>query len=458
MADPDPQTPGFVPLEDLAVRRSGRTTFQRVMKAATESVSSLIGGSADAPLPGGYRSAEAERLADFIVSHTLPQSEIEALAIAGTAGAGGLAAKLTTQGLPAALTRIGGGILGGETGGQISGEPTGKGALIGGVGAFAGEVVGAGVNLARSIGAKRVAAKIQTKDAAALGSVLENAGPTTLPIPSGPPPTPLFPGVRTPEQLAQLALREDVGLATLRAQQDAADTFISQKIGTRLTRLPSDPKTWVPYQAAVQELREGGASAFPKSQQTPLTATPRAAKVEQREAVERMMEDLWAADPSGEAVTMFQLARNQYRQGRGWLDLLGQAFKPGRLEANRVVFATDELMGMLSTKEGDRIRRKIGDRAYTGVEAVVFRGEGPFRRDVLQAGTKFGFFPQIPGVPGAFIPFRMGEAQFVGRPTEMGALGRTLLDVGGIDLTREAAEIGLPPGPLRIPGTSPTPQ
>lgn len=152
----------------------------------------------------------------------VPQTPLEAGAMAGTMLAGPAAplvkavpylGRAMTVGR-GALGRILGGAVGGEIGGEVSGEPTGKGALVGGGAATVGEVGGAAAGkLYRStdMGRRQIAAD----DARNVGNAIDAAAPT------------LKPGT-TANAMQRTA--EGQGLARINAAKEAAVADIEKQL------------------------------------------------------------------------------------------------------------------------------------------------------------------------------------------------------------------------------------
>lgn len=428
---------GFISVAEFATQQSAQKTPIRAgLAAATRIVGRAFGLALEpAQALSPFVTPEiTERTGMTAAEVVVPQDAIELLADLGLGIGGGIAAKAGLKGAKAVLTRVSGAAVGGETGGVLEGRPIGLGALLGGTGAVLGEAAGAGfekIQKARQIAALR---KISEMDARGVGHILEHAGPRTVALPGQPRP-PLFPGFRTPEELAQFALREKSGLTVLRAEAQRADDLITTQIQNKLVRNPAEPTEFIPYSEAARNLSEMGSRAFPAAQRDPFKAVIRSAKREQRAAEKRLLTDLAQHDPTGEAVTLFQQRQEMFRQGRGWIEFLNGAFK--RLQPGFVAFNTDSLQQTIA-REGDKLRRRIGDRAFEAVEMAVTRGAGSFRRDVLSTGTQFGMFPSVPGIPGAFLPIRFGGTEFVGNPLALSPVSRALLDVGGITGTGRA--------------------
>jgi len=129
----------------------------------------------------GYELPSSEELPGAIARELVPQTPIEAGAMVGTAVGGPIAPLLrAVPGLRyfgrAPAGRILGGALGGEAGGLAEGADIGQGALIGGGGAIAGEVIGGGGGAItrRLPGAK---SRISERQARELRDVMESINP-----------------------------------------------------------------------------------------------------------------------------------------------------------------------------------------------------------------------------------------------------------------------------------------
>mgnify|MGYP001612449813 FL=1 len=351
-------------------------------------VAELLGGSERAPLPGGYRSPEAE-MAGKIASAPVPSSFLESGQLIGTALGGPAgravpgAARILGRAAPA-VGRVIGGAIGGETGGRLEGAPPGRGALLGGGGAATGEVLGPVLSkVFRSLPGMK--ARIAGHDAAKFGMEMERLAP-----PLG--------GARTAEDIRALAAgpgREALGQAKEQAVQ---------QIEARLGQLQPVLYPWQPGYAApghmimpslgnrAMTLREAndalseiGARAFSKN---PLDRTFQG--VDQRRLYGRIEKEieqgLRGLDPTGGALQLWQPAQQTYKAGLALMRETGRkgAFRTGAdLQFNTPAFQRR----LADPRVEADLRKRFGDVGFERLRDRMLRGGAPGEVDVLAPGS-----------------------------------------------------------------------
>lgn len=402
----------------------------------------------------------AQGPARSLAEMAVPQTPTDLAIMAGTLGAGGIATKAGLTGLKASATRIGGGTIGGTVGGAAESEsPTGAawGAVKGLASSTLGEALGGAMNFARNVGIDRMRKKIQGIDAERVGHALEQ----------NPKLGDVFAGMRTPEQLRELALGTttlpsgkvaNVGIAKLQAAQEAANTEIGQLISQRppppnigqgvtapqyFARQsgffpdPQNPSRFVPWDEAKQSLSELGIKAFGGPKGNPLEPTINGVDTKQAwaEAVRELKRYLGNYDPTGKALALFNGAQEQYEAGRYALKTLRAAFQ--RLEPDRVAFNSDRIQRLLGTQE-TQATKKLGPEGFDALAQAVRLKQGAGYQDLFSPSGILSRMAEIlPGPGGTYARLRVGEPSLVGNPFTATQPQRT-----GLTLTTQA--VGLP--------------
>lgn len=217
-------------------------------KPVTSAVAKGLEIAGDTGLSPYSLKEPSEAVAEAVV----PQTPLQAGAMAATGGAGKLVGLAGKIGLPVAalakypwLSRILAGAVGGEAAGDISGEPTGKGALVGGGGAAVAEGLGALGPLAGLLRRSTAAGKsaIAADDAARVGTTMGDVAPT------------LYPGTTAG---AMQRTAEGQGLERIGAGKEEVISEIERIIGGRPISVPTVSDAPLSLRAANGKLSEIG--------------------------------------------------------------------------------------------------------------------------------------------------------------------------------------------------------
>jgi hypothetical protein len=348
------------------------------------------------------RSAErVNPLAEIIV----PQTPLEAGAMVGTLGAGGIAAKAGLKPGMAALTRILGGTAGGAGGGYAGGEGAGTGALIGGGGAAAGEVLGVALPWLRSHGAGGRAA-VNKDDTARIGQRLPSAlgkpktaeemweAAVTAPkrlgaaketgvreleemLPGGVPsryktqPEPP-PGVDPGEWLAEMGIRGQ------RSQ-------FAQALGPAQIDVPSLGQSMTLREA--NELLSTRGDVLRGAR--PLD--PRFKFADPKEAYAALARDIEqgiAEHGGAEALAKWRTIQDAYKVGRAEIKPFqrGAAYLPGQQAGDAQLNMVQVAKWLREPNNAAALIDKIGRPRYDQLVNDVTRGAGPLSTDVMESG------------------------------------------------------------------------
>ena len=323
-----------------------------------------------------------------------------------------------------------------------------KGAVPASLGEFAGGVT----NLVNRIGAKRVAAKLATMDAAKIGDWAGTVNPG-------------FAGRRTPEELRALAVmgRNEAmpeGLRALKTQQDAAydrvgniiqnapppgypsptspgdkvpglvPTGMAGRPSDRFVTSPLDPSKYIPFQTARKELGQ----LYTKAYNAPVGVAPGEMKTVQAQAAQTYDEalgaiskDLNRIDPTGTATKLWDEARTQWKQGKQALDVIKQGFKSQ--VPNEIGFDNSRIQAYLNdAKKGGIARTRLGEDLWHPLESAAFGGAGVGTKDVLRSSVVPRVSERLPG--GAFVSERAAIATPTGNRLSLSTPARVGLDVG----------------------------
>lgn len=448
-AEPGPE---WKSLEDIVLQRAGMTRAGEAYRQVAEDVRGLVEKGVkvvgaglhalEGALPDSGMTTVGEDirgLAPAISKAAVPESPIIGGAMLGTGVAGGIMARAGVQGAAAIAARIAGGAAGGELGGQMEGKPPGTGALIGGGSAAAGEVLSTALNTMRAVGTARVMAAQQNVDAQKFGTAMEIIEP-------------LFGGRRDPRSLYALTISNGgtgpQGIALLRQAQEAGEQRIGQLVQGKLFQSPIDPTKHVPYEQARKELAKLQDAAFGGSKVNPTDPTIKGldAKAAYRAGVQNM--DTWLArhDPTGEAAGLAGQLREQYKVGRGLLDVLGKGFK--KFAHDDVRFNSNDIAKYLSDpKTRARVESRIGPVNMQKLDDVFFRGQGPGMVD--QPNRPLGGDAAGKAMRRGPVPWPDAPG-LVGNPRSLSPMARTGADIGMAAAADEVVGSELPP--LKIPG------
>jgi len=365
--------PAAAPDSRSAVTRA----YDYVAKPVTSAVAKGLEIAGDTGLSPYSLKEPSEAVAKVLV----PQTPLQAGAMAGTLGAGPLVSLAAKVGLPVAtlaaypwLARILGGAVGGEAAGDVSGETPGKGALVGGGGAAVAEGLGAlgplGGKLYRSTAAGKSA--IAAADAARVGTAMGEVAPT------------LKPGTTAPE-LQRTA--EGQGLARMGAAKEGSIQGIEAALPSGQISVPALGGA-ISLRDANDKLSEIGARAFSKN---PLDRTVQG--VDQRQLYGQLANEIRAGiaavDP-GKALE-WDAAQAAYAAGRGVLKPLmkPQAFTQGEFNVPALQkFLTDP-------RNRAVLAKKLGGDLGTGANL------GPYNRlvDSITRNAEPGMVDQMSNKP-----------------------------------------------------------
>lgn len=309
-------------------------------------------------MPTGQTTEDMRRF----LANIIPQTEVQAGAMAGAGGAGGLAAKLGLRGIAPALTRILGGAAGGGVGGAIGGEGAGRGTAQGGAAAAFAELLGWAIpKTLRSAPGGR--GRIMRQDAAALGEQVGKVSPELA-------------GAKTPEELQKLAL----GMEGKKGLYRIWDDF-KQALGSDPDVIvPAVSDKPMPFSQAHRELSEIGKRGYGGAKADPTART--IAGYDERRLYEQGLDDLrlQLMDPGivgpgapPDLAARFDAARDAYSKG---LTMLRMLRRPGAFEgAGRTtpVLNMTPIQEYLSQNRAD-VAQRLGAPAFEELTQSALRG------------------------------------------------------------------------------------
>ena len=421
MADPLPiwkeeyeKTPAALPVW----KEPEPSLFQRGVTAGTESMGKIFAAPGEAGLQAlnalGLREdspeaaagglAAGQQAGTDVAKFVVPQTPIEAGALAGTlvapplAAARPLATAITKLGpkLGPVLTRILGGAVGGEAGGLASGETPGKGTLVGGGTNVAGEVVGAGGGkIVRSL--PWMKGVINRADAARIG---RTAGEISPPLA----------GAKTGKDFQGLV--EDRGLSALGAAKEEAlarvEGMLPGKQGPPWTaefpagaiRAPSLKTRELPFDSsrpagislrdASDELSRIGELL---SSRQPLD--PNVSRVDlARRYGELVAEIGQGLEQAGgpEARAAWEAGQTAYRKGRGIYDFLRdtKVLEPGGVTSPLIDEGSLNIVklqrSLMDPTVAADLRKALGPEDFDRLAQAIFRGADRTKIDRMALG------------------------------------------------------------------------
>ena len=375
-------------------------------------------------------------IAGAVVPQTLTQAGITAGMVAG--GLGG-AALGVGKGLGNAMTVMGG-TGGGVLGGQLEyGTPEGmlagggQGLIESGAGVAASELW----DLARKIGPNRVKTRMNVEAAQNVGEILEH-----MPSLKG-----VFKGVKDERSLRDLVLgtvvedlpdgRKSVWikgnkiLSDFAAQRNAQITqMIPPQFGPRFPDA-LEPGTFVTWEGARRSLSELGRKAYGTGAEKAMiepTVKGIDSKLLYKDTIRGIQRQLTFADPSGEALRLFNEGQQVVEAGKATLKLIRTGFT-GVKGARRPQYNHEAVQDTLATKQGF-YEKKIPD-FWALAEANAVTPQTIGQVDVFQPhGALSQMAGVIPGPAGGYMRVHAGWADVVGNRTAMPLSGRMGLQTG----------------------------
>jgi len=476
---PGPAIPGFealtppVTLAPADTRSPVTRLYQDwFSKPMTQALTELTVGGPGSPLPGGYRSAEAEALGRATIPKAVPQTPTEAAVLAATAAAP------VARPLVAGLTTVGGGLLERKPAKDIALD-----ALMNTIFTAAPEVVGKAIPfIAGSLpGAK---AAISNLDAEA---ALKTAGR-------------LSPGLaqaetagRTASERLQSLVTSGTGKAGLDAQKEAVTAAIEAAGGGQpqfvVRSLTGEPQmmTLREANAALTQIGEG------LDPRHAAIASPGARKRMMGQAYNWLADEIRAGlDSAGSGLgAMWQKGQEEYRTGLRILEQLDKptTWRPGGGDLGPEFNTAALQKALISPKVQRVLEGSMGTQRLADWINTLTRGEGVGRFDRLATGAgrtpadaalewlrgrnsgSMGVIQQgikslLPNVGSQYIGKFPGLAsEYIGvplagdmRPSVYGPLSsglQALIDVIGQRVGSAGLDILRRPNPYAVPPTNP---
>jgi hypothetical protein len=405
------------------------------MNALRSAVGSILDTHVPPEMTGGRPTdSTSSRLAPFteqVAGAVVPQTPIQAGALAGTLGSGALARGAGS--LTGPLFRVLGGATGGEAGNYLAGGPQGRGALEGGGGAALGEGIGAaGGKVARSLpGAK---GRIAADDAAAYAGEMGRQSPPLA-------------GAQTVQDLQRFAQGE--GRQRIGDAKEGIIRQIEAMTGNAPLSVPAAGPNNMTLREVNDILSEVGARM-----KNPLERTFQGRDQTQLYGQIRSQLDAALAATHPDAPGLFNTAQSDYAKGMSLLRPLQQQ-NAYRLSPGDTQFNTPAIQRSLQNpKNAAGMRNKLGDADYEALLNVMTRGAGQ-GQDVLASGrggmldalqqtigrgTNSGAMGYL-GVPLRTALPNIGSQYTGRRPFSLPPQIQELLDVA---LQRKAGQIGQP--------------